>query len=171
LISVLFVCLGNICRSPVAEGVFKNLVMERGLENIILCDSAGTAAYHTGSLPDKRMRRVALDRGTTLTHAARQLSHYDFAGFDYIMAMDESNFSNIREQSLQINGYYLPEDRLYLYRLFDPERQESVNVPDPYYDEDTAFSNVYDIVVRSGENFLEYLVEKHSLSVQSGINF
>ena len=157
--------MGNICRSPVAEGVFKNLITKNGLDNVIICDSAGTAAYHIGSLPDKRMRKTALERGITLTHTARQLSYEDFSSFDYIMAMDESNFSNIREQSFRTNGFYLPEDKLYLYRLFDPERQESVIVPDPYYDEDSAFSDVYNIVERSGEKFLEYLKEKHNLSV------
>jgi len=168
LIRVLFVCLGNICRSPVAEGVFQNLITKNGLENVISCDSAGTAAYHVGSLPDKRMRKTALERGITLTHTARQLSDDDFAGFDYIMAMDESNFSNIREQSFRANGYYLPDDKVYLYRLFDPERKDSVIVPDPYYDGDSAFTDVYNIVKRSGEKFLEYLIEKHDLTLQSG---
>jgi protein-tyrosine phosphatase len=141
------------------------MVEKKGLEDIISCDSAGTAAYHTGSLPDKRMRKTALEKGIKLTHTARQLSYDDFAGFDYIMAMDESNFSHIREQSFRTNGFYLPEDKLYLYRLFDPERLESVIVPDPYYDEDSAFTDVYNIVQRSGEKFLEYLIEKHNLTV------
>lgn len=116
------------------------------------------------------MRKTALERGITLTHTARQLSDEDFTGFDYIMAMDESNFSNIREQSFRANRFYLPDDKLYLYRLFDPERQESVIVPDPYYDGDAAFIDVYNIVSRSGEKFLEYLIEKHDLAVQSGTN-
>lgn len=163
MIKVLFVCLGNICRSPVAEGVFKELVAKKSLEDIIYCDSAGTAAYHTGSLPDKRMRKTALDKGITLTHCARQLCHEDFTRFDYIMAMDETNFANIRDESLKANGFYLPEQQLYLYRLFDPLRGESLIVPDPYYGEISGFKDVYEIVERSGVQFLDYLIEKHNL--------
>jgi protein-tyrosine phosphatase len=168
LIKVLFVCLGNICRSPVAEGVFKELVAQKGLNDIIHCDSAGTAAYHTGSLPDKRMRKTALDREISLTHSARQLCYEDITRFDYIMAMDETNFANIREESFRVNGFYLPEQQLYLYRLFDPLRGESVIVPDPYYGEISDFTDVYEIVKRSGEQFLDYLIEKHNLSPASG---
>lgn len=164
MIQVLFVCLGNICRSPVAEGVFKELVEKKGLGDIIQCDSAGTAAYHTGSLPDKRMRKTAFDRGISLTHAARQLSSDDFDRFDYIMAMDETNFTNIRDASFRANGSYLPDRQLYLYRLFDPLRGESVIVPDPYYGEISGFTDVYEIVERAGAKFLDYLIEKHGLS-------
>lgn len=163
LIKILFVCLGNICRSPVAEGVFRELVKAKGLENIIQCDSAGTAEYHTGSLPDKRMRKVALENGIKLTHQARQLSFEDFITYDYLMAMDESNFENIRKESVRVNGHYLPENQLYLYRMFDPARGNSLMVPDPYYKEIDAFEDVYQIVSRSGIHFLNWLIEKHGL--------
>lgn len=167
MIKVLFVCLGNICRSPVAEGVFNNLIRQKGLDNIIQCDSAGTAAYHVGSLPDKRMRKVALEREVNLTHCSRQLSYDDFISYHYIMAMDKSNFENIRKESFRANGAYL-SDQLYLYRMFDPQRGHSVIVPDPYYEELSAFEDVYEIVERCGIAFLEFLIKKHDLTVRSG---
>ena len=167
MISVLFVCLGNICRSPVAEGVFKELVKQKQLDDLIQCDSAGTAAYHVGSLPDKRMRKVSQEYGITLTHQSRQLSYNDFTRFGYIIAMDESNFNNIRKESFRANGRYLPEHQLYLYRMFDPQRGSSVIVPDPYYEENEAFEEVYQIVKRSGTAFLNFLIEKHNLTVKT----
>jgi len=167
LIQVLFVCLGNICRSPIAEGVFKELIEQKGLHNSIQCDSAGTAAYHIGSLPDKRMRTVALKNGIILTHASRQLSFNDFTCYTYIMAMDESNFDNIRKESFRANGEYITAKQLYLYRMFDPQRGNSLIVPDPYYEEISAFNNVYDIVKRSGTAFLDFLIEKHNLTVKT----
>jgi len=166
LINVLFICLGNICRSPIAEGVFKDLVKAKGLDHLIHCDSAGTGAYHIGSLADKRMRSVASANGIMLTHKARQLSFEDFINFNYIVAMDEANFENIRKESFRAHGFYLPEDQLYLYRMFDPERGESVIVPDPYYEELSAFDDVYGIVRRSGTAFLDFLIEKHNLVVK-----
>lgn len=113
MIQVLFVCLGNICRSPIAEGVFREMIEQKGLQNSIQCDSAGTAAYHIGSLPDKRMRTVALKNEITLTHTSRQLSFNDFTHFTYIMAMDESNFDNIRKESFRANGVYSTSKQLY----------------------------------------------------------
>jgi protein-tyrosine phosphatase len=163
LISVLFVCLGNICRSPIAEGVFNELLHQNGLPDRISCDSAGTAAYHTGNLPDKRMRKVALDNGIKLTHQARQLTYQDFGRFDYIMAMDEANFDNIKRESCHVNSNKNPIDQLFLFRTFDPERGESMQVPDPYYDGMEAFENVYEIVLRSGTHFLNWLIQKHDL--------
>lgn len=164
MINILFVCLGNICRSPIAEAVFRKLVKDQGLDEYIMCDSAGTAPYHCGSLPDKRMRAVAKDRGIALTHHARQLSFEDFIHFDYILAMDEANFDHIRKESCRVNGYYLPEEQLYLYRMFDPERGGSRNVPDPFYEQMDAFHDVYEITRRSGIHFLAWLINKHGLA-------
>ena len=130
-INVLFVCLGNICRSPLAEGVFRELVKQRGLSEQISCDSAGTHNYHIGALPDPRSRRVAADYGIQLTHRGRKLSSEDFAEFDYLIAMDESNFENIQTLFRRSTGLILPEDRLFLYRDFDSQADTS-DVPDPY---------------------------------------
>ena len=166
MIQVLFVCLGNICRSPIAEGVFNDLVRSKGLDKNIKCDSAGTAAYHTGSLPDKRMRRVASEHGISLTHCARQLSYEDFTNYDYILAMDTSNFENIRKESFRANGKDATEQQLLLYRMFDPKRGNEVIVPDPYYGEISDFEEVYAIVKRCGTSFLNFLTEKHNLVVK-----
>lgn len=166
MIQVLFVCLGNICRSPIAEGVFRELIEQKGLHDFIQCDSAGTAAYHIGSLPDKRMRAVASKNGITLTHTSRQLSLNDFTRYTYMMAMDQSNFDNIQKESFRANGVNIIAKQLYLYRMFDPQRGDLLIVPDPYYEEISAFNEVYDIVKRSGITFLDFLIEKHNLTVK-----
>lgn len=162
MIHVLFICLGNICRSPLAEGVFKDLVQKKGLSDKISCDSAGTHGYHIGNLADHRSRRVAADYGITLNHRARKLLSDDFGIFDYMIAMDESNFEHIQTLSYRSTGFDMPTDRLFLYREFD-SLSEDPNVPDPYYEDMAAFEEVYQIVYRCGENFLAYLVEKHGL--------
>lgn len=166
MIRVLFVCLGNICRSPIAEATFNELVKSKNLDGHIECDSAGTAAYHIGSLPDKRIRNVAQDNGLILTHKARQLAHDDFLKFDYIVAMDQSNFENIRKVSLFAHDHERSDISVQLYRAFDPEKGNSLNVPDPYYEDFAAFQNVYEIVRRSGSAFLDFLIEKHNLKAQ-----
>lgn len=163
MINVLFVCLGNICRSPLAEGVFRALVAQKDLTEKINCDSAGTHGYHIGALPDRRARRVAADYGIQLTHTARKLSSDDFANFDYIVAMDESNLEHIQTQSYRSTGFYPEEGRIFTYRNFDPQADES-DVPDPYYEDIAAFENVYQIVTRCGEQFLEYLIKEHKLA-------
>lgn len=163
MINVLFVCLGNICRSPLAEGTFRALVEQKKLSDKITCDSAGTHGYHIGALPDRRSRRVANDYGITLTHQARKLSSDDFANFDYIVAMDESNLEFIQTQSYRSTGFYPEEGRVFLYRDFD-QQADSQNVPDPYYEDMAAFEQVYQIVTRCGESFLEYLIKEHNLT-------
>lgn len=163
MVQVLFVCLGNICRSPIAEGVFRELVNERKLSHFIQCDSAGTAAYHVGGLADKRMRKVAQTHGIALTHHARQLSDEDFNQFDYIVAMDESNYENIKRSRITGNNENFPLENILLYRLFDIDQGDSRIVPDPYYDEIEAFETVYQIVHRCGQSFLNWLIEKEQI--------
>ncbi len=164
MINVLFVCLGNICRSPIAEGVFRDLVNKAGLSDAIACDSAGTASFHIGSLPDRRMRQLAKSHGIDLRHQARKLNGDDFYNFEYIVAMDEANFNDIRNQSYRSSGFHIPEDQLFLYRQFDPEATEAtLSVPDPYYEDIAVFDEVYQIVERCGTNFLAFLVEKNKL--------
>ncbi len=162
-IQVLFVCLGNICRSPIAEGTFKALVTSRHLGHLIHCDSAGTAAYHVGSLPDKRMRKVAMNHGITLTHHARQFTNTDSKIFQYILAMDESNFEDIHRVMAATEKTDSIKKQLYLYRLFDPQRGEDVAVPDPYYGDLSNFEEVYAITLRCASVFLDFLIEKHAL--------
>ena len=150
-------------KRPVAEGVFRSLVEARGLQHAIRCDSAGTASYHIGSPPDRRMCQVASALGVPLTHQARKLSGDDFYDFQYIIAMDEANFEDIRQQSYRSSGFYYPEDQLFLFREFDSVQDGSMSVPDPYYEDIAAFEEVFTMVQRCGQNLLEFLVEKHSL--------
>jgi protein-tyrosine phosphatase len=164
VVQVLFVCLGNICRSPIAEGVFRELVNEKKMSHFIQCDSAGTAAYHVGGLADRRMRKVAHGHGITLTHHARQLSDEDFIKFDYILAMDESNYENINKSRILGNHMHFPAENIILYRSFDVDKEDSKIVPDPYYDEMEAFEDVYQIVYRCGQSFLNWLIEKQQLN-------
>jgi protein-tyrosine phosphatase len=163
MLKILFVCLGNICRSPLAEGVFRDLVAQKGLTDKISCDSAGTHGYHIGALPDRRSRRVAADYGITLTHQARKLSGDDYANFDYIVAMDESNLDFIQTQFYRTTGFEPEDGQVFLYRQFD-DTSDIPDVPDPYYEDMAAFEEVYQIVLRCGQNFLQYLTEKHNLA-------
>lgn len=165
MLNILFVCLGNICRSPIAEATFRELVEERGLSGQIRCDSAGTHRYHLGDLPDPRTRRNAESHGLRLTHRCRCLSVEDFARFDYFVGMDEANLRNLRATAQRATGTEPPADRVFLLRKFDPLVPPGPvpAVPDPYYEEDGVFEEVYQVVRRSGERFLNFLVQKHGL--------
>jgi protein-tyrosine phosphatase len=157
-IRILFVCLGNICRSPLAEALFIKLIEGYALNEFFVVDSAGTAAYHIGELPDHRARAVAKERGRILTHRARQVRREDFAQFDYIVAMDHSNYHAL----VTLRNTLLPSmisqssAEILLYRAFDTIAPNT-DVPDPYYDTIQAFRDVADIVERAGKSFLDYV--------------
>lgn len=150
-IRVLFVCLGNICRSPAAEGVLRAKARERGLEDRLEVDSAGTYGGHAGQLPDPRMREAALRRGYSLTHRAWQVRREDFSQFDRIVAMDASNYRNLCRlaPSLQAaerggaNG-----------GLFSPLFRQQ-EVPDPYYEGREGFERVLDLLEDACQGLLE----------------
>lgn len=140
-VSVLFVCMGNICRSPTAEGVFRRLVDEAGLGLAIRIDSAGTHAYHVGSPPDKRAQAAAQGRGYDLTCLiGRQVNHRDFVEFDYILAMDRDNLASLEQRCPPEAGHKLT---LFLDYSADYPGQE---VPDPYYGGPQGFNKVLDMV-------------------------
>lgn len=147
---VLFVCLGNICRSPTAEGVMHNLIVERGLEDKIGVDSAGTIRYHLGEPADLRMQDTATRRGYTLTSIARQLTPEDFDRFDLIVAMDRDNLNDIR--SLETR----PRDHVKLFSEFLPEGYPA-DVPDPYLGE-AGFDRTLDIIEHGCPAILQYLL-------------
>lgn len=165
-ISVLFVCLGNICRSPAAEGAFLALLAMQDLGHRFRVDSCGTGGWHIGELPHRTTREVARANGIELTHRARQFHpERDFQSFDYILTMDESNYNDV--MSLAPNSQ--DRKKVFLYREF--ERDESGNpllgersVPDPYYGGLEGFQEVQSIVTRAAEGFLEFLKETDQLN-------
>ncbi len=150
-VSVLFVCMGNICRSPTAEGVFRYHVTEAGLGDRVMIDSAGTHAYHVGEPPDRRARAAAERRGMSLEGIrARRVTERDFERFDYILAMDEDNYLRLRDQS---PPEHHPKLRLFLEFANTSERE----VPDPYYGGAAGFERVLDLVEDASRGLLETL--------------
>lgn len=147
--SVLFVCLGNICRSPLAEGVFKHLVQERGLADRFVVESAGTGSWHVGEAPDERSRRVAEKHGITLDSRARQVTPDDLERFDHVIVMDRDNLRTL-ERMRDAGGV---DREIHLLREYDPEG-DGDEVPDPYYGGPGGFDTVYEMVRRSCEVLL-----------------
>ncbi len=150
--SVLFVCLGNICRSPLAEGVLQHLLAEAGLDGAVEVESAGTGSWHVGDLADPRSREVASRNGVQLTSRARQVRPEDFERFDLIVAMDRSNLADLQEMKERHGG----DARLALLRDWDPDPGDG-EVPDPYFGGEKGFDKVYDMVRRSLERLMEEL--------------
>ncbi len=152
--SVLFVCMGNICRSPTAEGVFRHHVTQAGLSETIVVDSAGTHAYHVGSPPDRRAHAAAERRGISLLDIrARRVSDQDFERFDYIIAMDEDNVAHLKDES---PTEYHSKVRLFLEFSSSGQRE----VPDPYYGGAAGFERVLDLVEDASRGLLETLSKK-----------
>jgi protein-tyrosine phosphatase len=157
-VSVLFVCMGNICRSPTAEGVFRHKVRAAGLEDQIRIDSAGTIAYHIGHPPDPRAQKAALKRGIDLSaQQARKVSSGDFEMFDYVIAMDSDNHEDL--QAICAPGY---EDRLHMFLKF-ATRSNITDVPDPYYGGGRGFETVLDLVEEAADGLLRHIKDKEPL--------
>lgn len=161
-VSVLFVCLGNICRSPLAEAVFRKKVEEAGLEASFRIDSAGTSGYHDGALPDDRTRRVAARRGVEVGGSSRRITEADVRTFDYLVAMDRDNLRDV-EALMQRVGVNDGAPQACLFREFDPEADGSLEVPDPYFGGPRGFDDVHDLVERSADGFLRFLKQHHHL--------
>jgi len=150
-VSVLFVCMGNICRSPTAEGVFRHYVSEAGLAELFEIDSAGTHAYHVGEAPDKRAQQAAARRGFLLEDIrARRVAPEDFERFHHIIAMDQDNLVVLREQA---EAGQREKIRLFLDFSSGPETE----VPDPYYGGATGFERVLDLVEDASRGLLDML--------------
>ena len=155
-ISVLFVCMGNICRSPTAEGVFVRKVHEAGLGERIRIDSAGTHAYHVGHAPDERMQRAALRRGYDLsTQRARKVEAQDFTRFDYILAMDEDNLAILRQLRASLDAASVRAHLALMMDFADAEASHPHEVPDPYYGGEAGFERVLDMIEVAAEGLLE----------------
>ena len=142
VVRVLFIYLGNICRSPAAEGVFRAVVESRGLEHAFEIDSAGIGDWHIGDLPDPRMRRHAAARGYGLTHHARQVKPYDFERFDIVIAMDDNNRSDLRRLAPTPDD----EAKIVMMSEFFSPGTHSTYVPDPYYEGAEGFELVLDLL-------------------------
>ena len=153
-IRLLFVCLGNICRSPSAENIMNHLIQQHNLGDMITCDSAGTSSYHIGSPPDGRMTQAARKRGITMEGQARQFTVEDFEDFDLILAMDRDNYEQIC--SLDRKSQYRDRVKLMCDYCRDYDVQE---VPDPYYGGPEGFNYVIDLLLDSCENLLKELVK------------
>jgi protein-tyrosine phosphatase len=149
-VRLLFVCLGNICRSPAGENVMRHLVSEAGLSSRFEIDSAGTAGFHTGNDPDLRMQKAARKRGIPMTGSARQVKPADFEEFDWIFAMDRSNYEDLRAVQ---NRCPNPTAKLVLFCDLCEKHKES-EVPDPYYGGPEGFETVLDLLEDGCSAFL-----------------
>jgi protein-tyrosine phosphatase len=158
MIKVMFVCMGNICRSPTAHGVFRKLVQEEGFIDDIYIESSGTHAYHVGESPDRRAQQTASYRGIDLSDLrAQRVKHADFENFDYIIAMDDDNYTILSSECPA-------EHRNKLHMFLDfatdiPQRE----VPDPYYGGPGGFDHVFDLVEAGSRGLLQEIRHKHGL--------
>lgn len=152
---ILFACLGNICRSPAAEGILRDLVIRRGLTDRIEVDSAGTYAGHTGELADPRMRRAASARGIELTHRARQIREADFERFDRIIVMDDYNYEDVHRLA---PSRELAEKIYRMREFFSSQRYHYV--PDPYYEGREGFEIVLDLLEEGCRTLLDELIKE-----------
>jgi low molecular weight protein-tyrosine phosphatase len=155
-VGVIFVCLGNICRSPLAEGVFRHLAKQRGLADRFEIDSAGTSDYHEGDAPDARSAAVARRRGVELSGRSRPLRRTDLDRFDYVIVMDRVNRAAVARLAAGLES----PARVHLLREFDPEAAADLDVPDPYYGGPTGFERVHDLVERACAKLLDAIVEE-----------
>jgi len=149
---VLFVCLGNICRSPAAEGILRHLIIERGLQDVIQCESAGTAAYHVGKTRDSRMIAAGKSKGILIDGTARQFEEEDFHKYDLILAADRSNYRNIMR--LDPKGQHA--EKVKMICDFCSVKYPDKEVPDPYYE--LNFDYVVDLLLDACTGVLDHLV-------------
>lgn len=153
-IKVLFVCMGNICRSPTAEGVFRHLIGQMGTQDRFHVDSAGTHAYHVGEQPDRRAQQTARQRGIDLSFIrARKVTQSDFAEFDHILAMDSDNYSILYDACPTEH-----KDKVKLFLEYAPDRPEQ-DVPDPYYGGQNGFDHVFDLVEDASRGFYHSVIK------------
>ena len=150
--SVLFVCLGNICRSPLAEGIFRHLVEEQGLDDHFFIDSAGTGAWHVGERPDGRASLVARQHGISLDSRARQVKRADFKSFDYMIAMDRENLRVLEDLRPEANS----DTQIKLLCSYNVKGDNGDEIPDPYYGGASGFENVYQLVHQSCKELLQH---------------
>ncbi len=163
MVKILFVCLGNICRSPTAEGVFRHQASKAGIKDgftqDVFIDSAGTAGFHLAAPPDKRAQLTALKFGVDIGDLkARKLSLEDYSDFNYILAMDKDNLSVMRKKCPEEHQH-----KLYLFMSFAENSPGITEVPDPYYGEIEDFDKAYDFIDRASQGFLYHIQQKYNL--------
>ena len=156
-LKVLMICLGNICRSPTAQGVLSSLIINKNLESTITVDSAGTGSWHIGKTPDARSTLAASARGYDISKlTARRIEEADFAEFDYLLAMDKSNLYDLNR--------LCPEKYTHkLELLLNFESSGRISVPDPYYGGSSGFEVVLDLIEDACKGYLDYIISKHGL--------
>ena len=165
-IGVMFVCLGNICRSPLAEAVFRYHVERAGLSDRFVIASSGTGHWHVGQGADRRMCATATGFGISMDrHRAQQFEYEHFNEYDYIFVMDKSNLHDV----LYLDRNDKHGHKVRLFREFDPEPGD-YQVPDPYYGGPAGFDNVYDIVDRTSKEILDLIAEEHGLARVQGLH-
>lgn len=155
---ILFVCLGNICRSPAADGIFSTRIAEAGLAGTLMCDSCGTGDWHVGALPDPRMRAAGTRRGFRFAHRARQLRDDDFAAFDLLVVMDEQNRRDVLARAPR--GFDAGKVRVFT-EFCTGKFADLSGVPDPYWSEDDGFDRVLDILENGCGELLKRLAPMH----------
>ena len=149
---ILFVCMGNICRSPAAEGVFRQMAMREGMGGRIECDSAGTIDFHAGAAPDTRIRRTGQERGFEIGGRARHVLEADLDAFDLILVMDRENLDYV--MTLDVSGQYKEKIRLFCDFV---QHSSDKEVPDPYYGGQDGFEKVFDLLEDGSEGLIAYL--------------
>ena len=153
---ILFVCLGNICRSPAAEGIFKQKVKNRDLEQLFVVDSAGTGSWHVGNLPDQRMREAALSRGIELTSRSRKIEENDLYEFDHILVMDNDNLEAVKSL---IKDHKNPVNSKIKLILSYSKNSQLEEVPDPYYGGQNGFDKVIDLLDDAMDGLIDSLMD------------
>ena len=150
-LSVCFVCHGNICRSPLAQGVMESIVNQEGLKKSILISSAGVSSWHVGEPPDSRMQDTARKHGISLNSRGRHFQGHDFHQIDLVLAMDRSNLDTLKSLRPEAET----REKLFLFRSFDPDNKGDLEVPDPYYGGERGFEEVLDILEEAIEALYE----------------
>ena len=158
--NILFVCLGNICRSPAAQAVMQHMVDVRGLSRHFYIDSAGIGGWHVGDLPDKRMRVHARPRGYELTHRARKVQATDFEDFDLIVGMDAGNIDNLHDLAPTIGQ----QDKVVMMGDYIRRYPHYDHVPDPYYEGSEGFELVLDLLEDACDNLLDQIIKQKHIS-------
>ena len=155
---IMFVCMGNICRSPLAEAVFHKMISENNLHDKYLSDSSGVTGYHIGERADHRMRETASGHGVIINHRAKKLTQKHIREYDLVLAMDYSNMQEIK----QIAGNIFNSEKIKMFRDFDPVQNDGKEVPDPYYGCPKGFDNVYTIVERTCKSLLDIMEKQNA---------